>query len=216
VPAGRRAPSARAIEREQEIYDVAAELFHVKGYAATSLQDIAQAVGILKGSLYYYIDSKEDLLYRITRTIHENARANLAAAEAVPGPAVDRLRALVESHVSAFGRHLTYIRVFYTEYGALTGDRRREIMAERRTYEQFVYALLKEASADGSICPDVDARVVGNAMLTMINSVYVWYRPERDGPITTIARAYGDYAINGLRCAPDHDHRRLERRSDVC
>jgi len=201
-----RPPSARAIEREQEIYETAAEIFHVKGYAATTLQDIAQAVGLLKGSLYYYIDSKEDLLYRITRTIHENARANLDAARAMPGPPVEKLHALVGGHVRAFGSRLTSIRVFYTEYAVLTGDRRRQIMTERRDYEEYVYTLVREGCTDGSFCPELDVRVVGNAVLTMVNSVYLWYRPERDGPIDVIATKYADFAIGGLRCAPGHDH----------
>ena len=123
------------MQREREIYDVAAEIFHRKGYAGTSLQDIADAVGLLKGSLYYYIDSTEDLLYRITQAIHEGARANLAASRAVDGPASERMRALVEGHVLAFRERLAWIRVFYTEHTALSADRRREIVAERRDYE---------------------------------------------------------------------------------
>jgi AcrR family transcriptional regulator len=201
-----RQPTARALEKEQEIYDVAAEILHKKGYAATTLQDIASAVGLLKGSLYYYIDSKSDLLYRITRTIHDEARANLVAAQAVRGPVSTRLHRLVEGHVLAFGRRLTSIRVFYTEYASLPVDRRREIMSERRGYEDYVCGLVREGIADGSFCPDLDVRIISNAILTMINTVYLWYRPGRDDPIETVATAYADYVIAGLRCQPEHRH----------
>jgi AcrR family transcriptional regulator len=194
---GRRS-SARTLEREQQIHDAAAEIFQTKGYAAASLQDIADAVGLLKGSLYYYIDSKEDLLYRITRTIHDNALANLAAAQAVEGSAADRLHALIVGHVRSFGDRLSSIRVFYTEHAALSGDRRKEIMADRRRYEEYVYDLLDEGRADGTFAESVDTRIVGNAILTMINSVYLWYRPGRDGPIETVAQTYADYALGGL------------------
>jgi AcrR family transcriptional regulator len=213
APRSRRArarqPTARALEREQEIYDVAAEILHKKGYAATTLQEIATAVGLLKGSLYYYIDSKGDLLYRITRKIHDEAMANLEAAQAAPGPAAARLHHLVEGHVLAFGRRLTSIRVFYTEYAALPVDRRREIMTDRRRYEDYVAELLVAGVADGSFCPDLDVRIIGNAILTMINTVYLWYRPGRDDPIERVATVYADYALEGLRCAPTHDHPRL-------
>jgi AcrR family transcriptional regulator len=204
-----RQPTARALERQQEIYDVAAEILHKKGYAATTLQEIATAVGLLKGSLYYYIDSKGDLLYRITRKIHDEAIANLEAAQATPGPAATRLHQLVEGHVLGFGRRLTSIRVFYTEYAVLPDDRRREIMADRRRYEDYVNELLVEGVVDGSFCPGLDVRIIGNAILTMINTVYLWYRPGRDDPIEKVAAAYADYALDGLRCAPAHTHLRV-------
>ena len=213
-----RPPSARSLEREQEIYDVAADIFHRKGYAGTTLQDIADAVGLLKGSLYYYIDSKEDLLYRITQDIHEGARRTVAASAAVGGPPSARLRALVEGHVLAFRDRLAWIRVFYTEHTALTGERRREIMAERRAYEAYVDGLLAEGQADGSFCPDMDPRVARNGILTMVNSVYLWYRPAHDPPIERIATMYGDFVLNGLRCAPSHDHgtRAVEAGTGLC
>ena len=195
-------PTARAVEREQEIVDTAAELFHRKGYAATTLQDIADAVGILKGSLYYYIDGKEDLLYRITIAIHADAHANLDAARATPGLAADRLRALVEGHVRSFGRRLTWIRVFYTEYASLADERRHHIMQERRDYEAFVQDLLLEGRRDGSLASDLEPWIVGNAVLTMVNTVYLWYRPQRDVDIDTVARTYADLVLRGLQPRP--------------
>jgi TetR/AcrR family transcriptional regulator, cholesterol catabolism regulator len=200
-----REPSEKAMERELEIYEAAAELFHRKGYAATTLQDIAEAVGLLKGSLYYYIDTKEDLLYRITRSIHEDAMVNLQEAAALEGGPDERLHAFARGHVSAFGRRLTWIRVFYTEHGALTGERRREIMSERRQYERFVEDLVVEGQRQGIFCPALDTRIVMNGILTMINSVYLWYRPGRDS-LDEVARVYADLAVRGLRCESDHDH----------
>jgi AcrR family transcriptional regulator len=201
-----RPPSRRWLEREQEIYEVAAEIFHKKGYAGTTLQDIADAVGLLKGSLYYYIDSKEDLLYRITRVIHRNARAILDETRAFEGTPSEKLYFLVRGHVMSFGARLTFIRVFYTEHAALTGERREEIMAERRQYAGYVDELITAGQADGSFCPDHHVRIVRNAILTMINSVYLWYRPGQDEPIEAVATAYADYAIAGLCCPPEHDH----------
>src|SRR5947207_409360 len=69
------APSRPPRRRQQEILEAAARVFHEKGYESTSIQDIADEVGILKGSLYYYIRSKEDLLYEIIRDIHDDAIA---------------------------------------------------------------------------------------------------------------------------------------------
>jgi AcrR family transcriptional regulator len=70
----RRSDATRAKLRRREIIEAAAEIFHRKGYSETSVQDIAEAVGILKGSLYYYIDSKEDLLFQMLLEVHEGAK----------------------------------------------------------------------------------------------------------------------------------------------
>jgi AcrR family transcriptional regulator len=201
-----RPSSPHALRREQEIYEAAAEIFDRKGYAATTLSDIGDAVGLLKGSLYYYIGSKEDLLYHITRTIHDGAIANLEASEAAGSTPDERLRALVEGHITAFEERNTWIRVFYTEYGHLTGERRTEIMSVRRRYEDYVEGLLRAGQADGSYCPDHDPRILSNAILTMVNSVFLWYRPGRDGNLADLARSYGDFSLGGLRCPADHDH----------
>lgn len=201
-----RRPTAKARRREQEIYEAAAEIFDRKGYAAATLADIGDAVGLLKGSLYYYIGSKEDLLYHITRTIHDGTLSNLEAAEAVgPDPAV-RLRRLLHGHVSSFESKATWIRVFYAEYGYLTGERRAEIQAVRRRYQEYVEGLIAEGQQQGTFCPHHDPRIIGNVMLTTVNGVFLWYRPERDGDLTEIADAYTDYLMNGLRCPADHDH----------
>ncbi len=201
-----RPPSDRALEREQEIYEVAAEIFHRKGYAATTLQDIADAVGLLKGSLYYYIDTKEDLLYRISHTIHEGARMNLEVARTAGGTPIGQLRTLLEGHVMAFGQRMSWIRVFYTEHNSLSPERRREIMATRRSYERFVDEVIAAGQADGSLCPDLDRRIVGNALLTAVNSVYLWYRPGIDAPIEVVAKTYSELLLNGLRCPAEHVH----------
>ena len=81
VGARRSRPPRR---RRQEILEAAAGVFHAKGYKATSIQDIADAVGILKGSLYYYITSKEDLLFEILEDVHQQGLRNLERIEATP------------------------------------------------------------------------------------------------------------------------------------
>ncbi|MCU1502671.1 MAG: TetR/AcrR family transcriptional regulator [Ilumatobacteraceae bacterium] len=203
---GPRKSTRKAQAREEDIYRAAAQIFHRKGYAATSLQDIADEVGLLKGSLYYYIDSKEDLLYGITRTIHAQASANADATRVLGGTASDRLRFLVESHVATFGKNLQLIRVFYTDYNALSAERRGLVMAERRAYEQLSRELIEEGQATGEFCLDLDARVMNNAILTMVNTVYMWYSEGQEIGVDEIARTYGSFTINGLRCPPEHDH----------
>src|SRR3954471_18714428 len=96
APDGRRSRAPR--RRQQEILEAAARVFHEKGYESTSIQDIADAVGILKGSLYYYIDSKEDLLYEILEGIHAEALESVRKATAEGDP-LQRIRAFVAAHI---------------------------------------------------------------------------------------------------------------------
>jgi AcrR family transcriptional regulator len=207
---GRHKSTSKSQAREEEIFRAAARIFHRKGYAATSLQDIADEVGILKGSLYYYIDGKEDLLFGITQTIHRLAAHNAEVAAEAGGTSGDRLRLLVEMHVASFGVNLEMIRVFYTEHIALGPERRRDVMADRRRYERFALGLITDGQADGEFCADLDARVANNAILTMVNTIYMWFNGT-NGDLDAIAAQYGDMVLNSLRCPPDHDHAGLRQ-----
>jgi TetR/AcrR family transcriptional regulator, cholesterol catabolism regulator len=206
-----RPPSAHAQARELEIYTTAAEIFHRKGYAATSLQDIADAVGLLKGSLYYYIDGKEDLLYGITRHIHQQANGNLERSRALSGNALDRLDAFIRGHIISFAENLTWVRVFYTEHHSLSGERYEEIIEQRHHYEGFARGLIEEGQRHGLICPGLDPWLVSTGILTMINSVYMWYRPEHRLSMDDVADGYTRFILQGLRCPPGDEHAGRDR-----
>ena len=79
-------------------------------------------------------------------------------------------------------------------------------MDQRHGYERFVESLIKAGQADGSFCPELDLRIVSNATLTLVNTVYLWYRPAVGTPIEAVAKTYADMVIRGLRCEPDHAH----------
>ena len=149
--ASSRTDPTRAKRRQREIIDAAAEIFHRKGYSETSMQEIAEAVGILKGSLYYYIDSKEDLLFQMLLEVHEHAKGIVEETAALEVSAVERLRAYVQRHVEYNAQNLSKIAVYYHDFGLLTAKRKRAIMDQRRYYEQFVIGLIEDAKADGSV-----------------------------------------------------------------
>jgi AcrR family transcriptional regulator len=209
-----RKSTRKAQAREEDIYRAAAQIFHRKGYAATSLKDIADEVGLLKGSLYHYIDSKEeDLLYGITNAIHDMALGLLEMVEEHDGSPKERLSFLVEEHVARMGRNLELIRVFYTDYGALSPDRRATVMGERRAYETFVQDLIEAGQANGEFCPDLDPLILRNGILTMANTVYMWFHEGHGLTIEDIAKGYATFLIRGLECPADHVHRRPRKRA---
>ena len=92
--------SAPPRRRREEVLETAARVFREKGYESTSIQDIADAVGILKGSLYYYMDSKEDLLYEILKGVHEEALENIKRVGELDGDALQKLRFCVAMPLS--------------------------------------------------------------------------------------------------------------------
>jgi TetR/AcrR family transcriptional regulator, cholesterol catabolism regulator len=206
VRAERARPSAtspRAQRRGQEILDAAAEVFSRKGYAAANVEDVADIVGMLKGSLYYYFDSKEDLLYRLIQTIHGQAAQTLVECSSFEGTPVERLDAFVRLHLRRLTTNLAYTRVFYTEFAHLNGDRYAEIIAERKTYEVFLRGLIVAGQGERLFCRERDARLSMIAILTLLNSVHLWFRPTGPTTVEKLADEYSAFTIAALRCDGD-------------
>jgi TetR/AcrR family transcriptional regulator, cholesterol catabolism regulator len=196
--ASSRTNPTRAKRRQREIIDAAAEIFHRKGYSETSMQEIAEAVGILKGSLYYYIDSKEDLLFQMLLEVHEHAKGIVEETAALEVPAVERLRAYVQRHVEYNVQNLSKIAVYYHDFGLLTAKRKRAIMDQRRYYELFVIGLIEDAKADGSVDGSVDASLVANAIFGVVNWIYTWYRPSGSASPQYLGKLYAELIVNGI------------------
>lgn len=188
--------------RQNEILEAAARVFHEKGYESTSIQDIADSVGILKGSLYYYISSKEDLLYEIIQGVHQDALKNLDRIAALEGTALERIRAFVVVHFAHNAENLVKMSVFFKDFRSLTGERRRVIVEERDIYDSFLRDLIREAQEEGSVCPDIDAKLAAITILGMLNWIYQWYRPGAGMSALEIAGHYGDFVVHGLACDP--------------
>jgi AcrR family transcriptional regulator len=188
--------------RRQEILEAAAEVFHQKGYKATSIQDIADAVGILKGSLYYYITSKEDLLFEILQDVHQQGIQNLERIESAPGTPLQRIRAFVTVHVTHNAENLVKMAVFFHDFRSLSPERREIIVAERDLYDQHLRALIAAAQKDGSVCPDVDPKLASIQILGMMNWIYHWYRPGGSLSVSDLAGTMADFVVAGLACDP--------------
>ena len=117
-------------ERWSELIEVATDVFYAKGYDAASLQDIADRLGMLKGSLYYYIQSKEDLLFDVIKAVHEEGLANIESLAAGEGNPLERLRDVIIGHIEHECRNLTKTAVFLHELQALSPA--RQVPAHRQ------------------------------------------------------------------------------------
>lgn len=196
--AQRRSDGAGLKKRQREIIDAAAEIFYRKGYSETSVQDVADAVGILKGSLYYYIDSKEDLLFQMLLEVHEDAKSVVTETAALDIPPLDRLRIYIQRHVEYNARNLAKIAVYYHDFGLLTPERRKAIVGQRGYYEDFVKRLIEEAQERGDVDPSVDPSLIGNAIFGIVNWLYTWYKPGGSASPEYLGNLYAEVIVEGV------------------
>ena len=194
-----------ASERRQEIIDAASEIFATKGYDAASIQDIAEAVDILKGSLYYHINSKEDLLFEVIQEVHESGLRRLEKLEASTDPALDRIASFVRMHVQYNAASVTKIAVFFHDFRSLTGERRKIIVTERDVYDRHLRDLISQGQKEGTICPGLDPKLGAFAILGMMNWMYQWYRASGEQSPRQIAEVFSQIAVRSVAC-PGGDH----------
>ncbi|HEX4518323.1 MAG TPA: TetR/AcrR family transcriptional regulator [Gaiellaceae bacterium] len=170
---------AKHERRRQEIIDAAAEVFRRKGYSDASIQDIADEVGLLKGSLYHYIEAKEDLLFEVLTGVYELARQNIDKVAAMDdlGP-VEKLRAYIKLHLEFNATHTTKIATYYHEFELVGPERRPIIVEQRKQFERFITDLIVAGKESGEIDARVDPKIGAYLILGAMNWTYTWYRPE--------------------------------------
>jgi AcrR family transcriptional regulator len=190
--------------RRREIDEVASELFHANGYAATSVRDIARALDIQGASLYAHVASKEDVLWSIVdgaATAFES-KADEAVTETTTSDPVERLAALVEAHVDVVTADPQRASVFVTEWRHLSADRRAAIARRRDAYEARFRAVIDDGAAVGAFRP-TDTALAATFILTALNGIATWYRPDGRLSADRIADHYVDLALRSL----SEDHR---------
>jgi AcrR family transcriptional regulator len=191
-------PGRKVFRRRQEILDVAARIFYEKGYDATSTRDIADAAGLLKGSLYYYVETKEDFLFEIIRQSHEGALATLERVRTFKGDVLEQLACLVREHLAYFVANLVNTTVYFREFRVLSPERRAVIAAEGDEYLEFVRELLLAGQRDGAIAAEIDVRLVSIGIVGMLNSAWLWYQPGGARSIAEIADEFVKMIVAGV------------------
>ena len=190
--------------RRREIDEVASELFHANGYAATSIRDIAKALDIQGASLYAHVASKEDLLWAIVdraASAFEGA-ADRAIDETRGSDAVERLAALVEAHVEVVTADPERSSVFVTEWRHLSEPRRVAISERRDAYEARFRSTIGEGTAVGAFRA-TDPAIAATFILTALNGIATWFRPDGRLSPDRIADHYVELALRSL----SEDHR---------
>lgn len=187
-------------KRRAEVLDAAARVFHEKGYDATTIQDIADEVGIFKGSVYYYISSKEDVLFEVLEEVHQGAIKAVTEAVENAGDPLQKIRAFIETLARFNAENQVRMGVFLHDFRSLAEPRRMEIVRERDRYDRILRKLITEGQAQKLISKDVDPKLAALAVMGMINTIYQWYRPSGGLKPQQIGSAYADFVIRALSC----------------
>lgn len=166
----------------QRLLDAAVALFSRQGYAATSTRGVAALLGMQKASLYYHIESKEDLLYFICKSTLEQIQSDVETAIGEVEDPLERTRALICTHVESMLRSKDEHATTLTEMYALSKDRLASVALLREGYVDLVRSVLRTAQNSGALREDIDVRYLTLALLGLLNRVLVWYR--RRGPLS--------------------------------
>jgi AcrR family transcriptional regulator len=191
---------SRFDRRLAEILAHATDVFYEKGYAGASMRDLSRATGMSLAGLYYYFESKEKLLYLVQKhtfaTVLQNLRQKL---EGVNDPE-QRIRIFVRNHLEYFLGNQRGMKVLSHETAALKDDHAVELLAIRRQYYRQLRDLSDEARRQRGIQAG-SSRVAVLSLFGMMNWIYTWYRPEKDGNPDQLASEMSDIYLHGLLAA---------------
>ncbi len=193
------------ISRRQAIEDAASDLFRERGYAATSIRDIARALSVRGASLYAHVTSKEDVLWGIVdraASRFESAadRAELEAESRRSGDPAEAIAALVRGHVQVLTADVDEAGVFVHEWRALGPERRAAILARRDAYEARFRRHIEDGIALG-LFAITDPRLAASTLLSALNGVATWYDPAGRLPSDRIADQLVDLSLRMLEAA---------------
>jgi AcrR family transcriptional regulator len=161
-----------------DVVEAAGRLFASRGYHGTSMRDLGKELGLLGSSLYAHVDSKQDLLVEV---VEEGARLFGASAESAlagGGTPRERLKNLIAGHVEVVLDHLDIARTFLNEARMLDGPHRSKVIDARDHYESMFRLVLREGAGDGSFRADLDPKSASIFILSVLNAIERWYRPE--------------------------------------
>ena len=184
-------------DRAQEIYLTAAQMFFEKGFESTSVSDIADALKITKAGLYYYFESKQELLFRIVTLGLDSVQDKvLDPAHFIDDPE-ERLKFILLNHarLAAEGNHAVII--ISHEINALTFEQQANVQKRRRDYFDFVRNTLVELQRQGRLL-DLDITTATFTLFGMILWLPRWYRSSGKLPVDKVCRDVCDMALGGL------------------
>ncbi len=190
----------KSLGAREKVYEIAAEVFHVKGYDKTSMSEIAAAVGLTKAGLYHHVASKEQLLYTILDYGMDMTEVYVVRPlESVKDPVL-RLRTMIELHLKLIleGRKLAVTGLLHECQGLSSLDQNK-INRRKKQYVQLVSDIIRDVlEKTGAKKSGVNPKVAALALLGMLNWTYQWYKPSGAVKPNEVVREFQDLFIHGV------------------
>ena len=195
---------AKSERTRQRILDAAARTFRDKGFAGTTLNDIAVAALLRAGSIYYHFDSKERLLEEVLDI--GIARVSAAVKQAIDALSPDtspgeRIRTGIEAHLRSLLYHGEYTSASFRSYGQAPRDVQSRALSRRRAYANYWRGMLREAREAGEIHPGRDLALARMFLFGALNWSVEWYDPEK-GTLDDFAREAAETFLHGILTSP--------------
>ncbi|WP_411108950.1 TetR/AcrR family transcriptional regulator [Streptomyces sp. c-19] len=188
-----------APDRRRQLLDTAAEVFAAQGYGATTVRRIADAAGLLAGSLYYHFDSKESMLDEILSAFLDELLAGYDAVLAVGLGPRETIEALVTESFREIDRHRAAVAIFQKESRHLQDQPRFEYLADaRHRFETAWLGTLERGVAAGDFRADLDVRLTYRFVRDTVWVAASWYRPGGRHSPEEIARQYLSMVLEGI------------------
>jgi AcrR family transcriptional regulator len=186
--------------RREELLRIAARLFAERGFRNTTVRDIADAAGILSGSLYHHFDSKESMVDEILQTFQRELFAAYDEILASDLPARQKIEAAVRLSFEAIDQHHAEVAIFQNEADWLSGlGERFAYLAERHAQSRDVWiTLLKEGMDNGALKKDLDLELAYRFIRDTVWVAVRWYRPGGDLTHERVANQYLAILLDGL------------------
>lgn len=187
----------KSLDRAREIYLAAAQIFFTKGYNATSLNEIADALDITKAGLYYYVESKQDLLYQIIKLGLDDVKREVLDPARKIADAEKRLKFIITNHsrLSAGGNHAVII--ISHEVDALNFDQRQEVQQRRREYFEFIRSTLVELDGEDKL-QNIDLTTATFTLLGMIIWLARWFQATGKLSVEMVCEDVCQMVLRGL------------------
>jgi TetR/AcrR family transcriptional regulator, cholesterol catabolism regulator len=195
--AERRRERGRRTSPLDEIVRAATDLFSRKGFHATTTQELADAVGLVKGTLYYHIGNKERLLFRIHQEVTEDGIRRWSALAAQQLPAAETLRLMIVEHCRVMDRYRDAVAIFSEEMKHLSPALRRRLVARRDVYHGLLESTISRGVEAGELRTP-NPRLATLTILGMLNGMYRWYRPGGRLKPEQVGEVFADLVLTGL------------------
>ena len=196
--APRAGSQSKPATRLEEVLQSAANIFFAKGFHATSIEDVARDVGMLKGSLYYYIKSKDDLLFQLLLAGIEDGDAFIARQIDVSGDPVEELERAIRAQIDYIIQNKVPFGLFLHEFDSLSGKRQHKLISVMSRYNARFVQLVRRGQEQGKLI-NGEPWLIVNGILGMCNWLYRWYDTDQVSGPEEIKQVFLRMILSGIR-----------------